>query len=492
MQSSNPNIADSARRRTTADSYPSTRDSCPASSERFPFDANASPSAGTPPASAHESSHYSEADEKRLHESDGHFWAHRRLSQRQSASPMNVPSRLQASITASALSDLENGISAATVSDSSFKDAATSPVSSFSDARNADLSISGDGSRVPPPNEAPSFQPNHAPQQTLKPPQPESLPQSHFAASPAEAAAAVAELGATNHGQGHAQPSLIPVNGVGAHNVAAHAEISGELRTLYESIQKCLELRDKYMGISLQGRMEDNPKNWDAEHCRRLAASKGETFTPDTPGKIAEGSIKVDGSSLDPETNRPKPWRIYPSPPRPHWELFNPPPASSFVVRPTSVNPLPPPIPPASPANASAAQSLLESTGGKPGVYRDSDILIPSAHVIDGQKVNWKMDENGVFQVYHGEPPASASESVPDARKEVSANGDVKPTKPMFSIPTMREYFRDLDYLLNVISDGPVKSFAWRRLKYLESKWNLYFLLNEYRELADMKRVPHR
>lgn len=44
--------------------------------------------------------------------------------------------------------------------------------------------------------------------------------------------------------------------------------------------------------------------------------------------------------------------------------------------------------------------------------------------------------------------------------------------------------------MLSVISDGPAKSFAWRRLKYLESKWNLYVLLNEYRELAEMKVSP--
>jgi AMP deaminase len=45
----------------------------------------------------------------------------------------------------------------------------------------------------------------------------------------------------------------------------------------------------------------------------------------------------------------------------------------------------------------------------------------------------------------------------------------------------------DLDYILGIISDGPAKSFAYRRLRYLESKWNLYVLLNEYQELADSK-----
>lgn len=45
----------------------------------------------------------------------------------------------------------------------------------------------------------------------------------------------------------------------------------------------------------------------------------------------------------------------------------------------------------------------------------------------------------------------------------------------------------DLEYILGVISDGPAKSFAYRRIQYLESRWNLYCLLNEYQELAEMK-----
>jgi AMP deaminase len=63
---------------------------------------------------------------------------------------------------------------------------------------------------------------------------------------------------------------------------------------------------------------------------------------------------------------------------------------------------------------------------------------------------------------------------------------------PLTTLPSLREYFIDLEHVLGVCSDGPAKSFAFRRLKYLASKWNLYTLLNEYQELADMKRVPHR
>lgn len=61
------------------------------------------------------------------------------------------------------------------------------------------------------------------------------------------------------------------------------------------------------------------------------------------------------------------------------------------------------------------------------------------------------------------------------------------PKKPVFEIPTIREYFMDLDYVLNVISDGPAKSYAYRRLKYLSGKWSLYYLLNEDEETSQMK-----
>ena len=36
------------------------------------------------------------------------------------------------------------------------------------------------------------------------------------------------------------------------------------------------------------------------------------------------------------------------------------------------------------------------------------------------------------------------------------------------------------------------KSFAHRRLKYLDYRYSLHSLLNESRELAAMKNVPHR
>jgi hypothetical protein len=60
-----------------------------------------------------------------------------------------------------------------------------------------------------------------------------------------------------------------------------------------------------------------------------------------------------------------------------------------------------------------------------------------------------------------------------------------------YRVPNLKEYFQDLEYILGVISDGPAKSYAYRRIKYLESRWDLYCLLNEYQELAEMKVRVH-
>lgn len=45
----------------------------------------------------------------------------------------------------------------------------------------------------------------------------------------------------------------------------------------------------------------------------------------------------------------------------------------------------------------------------------------------------------------------------------------------------------DLDFVLGVIADGPTKSFAFKRLQYLSSKFTMYMLLNEPAEVIEMK-----
>ena len=45
----------------------------------------------------------------------------------------------------------------------------------------------------------------------------------------------------------------------------------------------------------------------------------------------------------------------------------------------------------------------------------------------------------------------------------------------------------DLDFILGFISDGPTKSFAFRRLQYLRGKFTMHTLLNELQEMTEMK-----
>ncbi|KAG2070339.1 hypothetical protein BDR04DRAFT_934379, partial [Suillus decipiens] len=132
------------------------------------------------------------------------------------------------------------------------------------------------------------------------------------------------------------------------------------------------------------------------------------------------------------------PWVIYPQPPPPHWQF-------------------------------SAKETVISADGR---VTPDDQFDFSQCQIPGDHEWEFEIDDKGVYQVY--------------------TNADAEKTKPLFDIPTIREYFVDLDYVLGVISDGPAKSMAYRRLKYLASKFEMYSLLNEFQELADMKSVPHR
>ncbi|CAH1112397.1 unnamed protein product [Psylliodes chrysocephalus] len=60
------------------------------------------------------------------------------------------------------------------------------------------------------------------------------------------------------------------------------------------------------------------------------------------------------------------------------------------------------------------------------------------------------------------------------------------------SIEDVIQFTNDFYTMCNMIADGPLKSFCYRRLSYLSSKFQLHVLLNELRELASQKAVPHR
>ncbi|KIY51550.1 AMP deaminase [Fistulina hepatica ATCC 64428] len=202
--------------------------------------------------------------------------------------------------------------------------------------------------------------------------------------------------------------------------------IPAELTHLFQSFRRCLELRDKYLLRSRQ-RLGDNPKDHD-----------------DTFSGLDDAHADVPGMRPDatPENNAPptsppfKPWKIYPPPPPHHWHWTD----NEAVV----------------------AQNGDASAPNGHASFRFEDCEIPGVR----DDWNFAIDDKGVFQVYAIDDHTQC---------------------PMFDIPSVREYYVDMEYVLGVISDGPTKSFAFRRLKYLASKFTMYSLLNEFQELADMK-----
>ncbi len=56
----------------------------------------------------------------------------------------------------------------------------------------------------------------------------------------------------------------------------------------------------------------------------------------------------------------------------------------------------------------------------------------------------------------------------------------------IIAIP-IQEYLSDLLFLMDVISHGPCKTFAYNRLKIIEARFRLHLLLNEHIEIAAQK-----
>ncbi|MCJ1434654.1 AMP deaminase [Xylographa pallens] len=224
--------------------------------------------------------------------------------------------------------------------------------------------------------------------------------------------------------------------------INSDSSVTSELSTIYTNIQRIIDIRHKYIRLSLQ-EPGDNPKD-------------------------------------DPS------WHIYPSPPEPVWDEENNRPISMHSgnaslgnnkslsldqdlqssqdhLSAATIEPIPEEQLPLSPTRKrrKAGQDIGED-------FSMSDLLpLP-----EEAEMKFKL-EDGVYQVY-------------ETTKSVELDA------PIVSIPTIREFYTDLDLILSLSSDGPTKSFSFRRLQYLEGKFNLYFLLNEYQETADTKRVPHR
>ncbi|TFY66445.1 hypothetical protein EVG20_g4651 [Dentipellis fragilis] len=240
-------------------------------------------------------------------------------------------------------------------------------------------------------------------------------------------------------------------------------DVSFEFGHLFAVFRRCLELRDKYIALSLQ-RLGDNPRDHDGVfHGLPAGTTDVSGVHPDVdiatlplpknvdentgPGaetdKHGQGNGQIVEGDGDGEGMRSpfKPWRIYPPPPPPHWHW-------------------------------TAKQEVVPSSVSAPAQGQGEDFKFADCEIPKKTEWDFALDDTGVYQVY--------------------ADATAEDRKPAFVVPSIREYFIDLEFVLSVISDGPAKSFAFRRLQYLSSKFTMHTLLNEFQEMADMKRVPHR
>ena len=179
-------------------------------------------------------------------------------------------------------------------------------------------------------------------------------------------------------------------------------------------------------------------------------------YPPATIDPVVAAKQTASIPGLNAEEGQFKPWRIYPKPPPPFWHWKD------------------------------------AHTVGATGTPADEDFVfnpleIPGKAEGEGEGLEFEIDSKGVFQVYRsgvvGEgEPNHGFRSIKYAYWHIGQS-----KTPVFQVPSPKEYFMDLDWVLGVVADGPTKTFAFRRLKYLTSKWNMYSLLNENQELADMK-----
>lgn len=220
--------------------------------------------------------------------------------------------------------------------------------------------------------------------------------------------------------------------------------IHPELQEMSSMIQKVLDLRHKYIELSLQ-RPGDNPKDY-----------------PD--------------------------WKVYPEPPKPVWthDMTAPVSPSRTTSRASgsialgaeldlsqsrsyaslaSVAEEPAPPRPASPARKQR----------KPGQDIGSDFDIAYLEPMPGEDgtMTFELDQGSVYQVYE------SAQALQDQ-------------KVLIRVPTLREYYMDLNIVKEVSENGPIKSFAFRELQILDGKFNLHALENSYAEMMESKGVPHR
>jgi AMP deaminase len=238
------------------------------------------------------------------------------------------------------------------------------------------------------------------------------------------------------------------------------------------------------MRISLQ-RLGDDPRDYDgvfqgfgSEDIGGVNGVRPDAWESLKNARGPEGASsigKTKAAQTRPDEPEVKHWSIYPPPPPPHWHWRPPTDSNDTGTSPFSV-----------PHNV--APNHRTGTEG----FDFKSCEIPGKH-----PWAYEIDDKGVFQIYNRSSSEGADEASKGKCYSNVANSDktprielmveIDPPKPLFEVPTIKDYYVDLDYVLGVVADGPNKSFAYRRIRYLQAKWGMYTLLHEHQELRDMK-----
>lgn len=150
--------------------------------------------------------------------------------------------------------------------------------------------------------------------------------------------------------------------------------------------------------------------------------------------------VSLQNPDVNPKNNDK--WKIYPSPPSPFWK------AQNYRQR-----------------NANHRESSNETHYTDCSDFDFDKCEIPGPD----DSIDFIADEEDTYQIVNS-----------------------KTKEKLVNVPTIRDFYMDLDKIVNIASDGPMKSFAFKRLQYLEARWNLYYLLNDHAETSESKRNPHR
>ena len=218
------------------------------------------------------------------------------------------------------------------------------------------------------------------------------------------------------------------------------SDISPELSEISTNIRRVLELRHRYIRLSLQG-PEDNPRDWDD-------------------------------------------WKIYPPPPQPTWDEHKNRPMTTTESQNSIVR-----------KESPSEHGTFNNRGQGSNHVGDSTRQQKKSPIAKGRKMGHDIGED--FDLKRLEPFPGIDADIcfeldGDSVYQIHHSSQTGPDCPLVNVPRLRDYYIAMDEIQSVSSDGPTKSFAYRQLDILEGKFQLYFLVNSYQETSDCKKVPHR